>query len=164
MHHADRYQETDGAPGLLLPVSGEDRDESRGKGHGRKQAEMESEPDQSVPGRSVRRIQRAIGGNTMLFTLQDKYEDPLRYIGSFTTRAAAEDMLRELEEQDRRDNVYENDKYIITRRGICYNSFSKKCGYCTNCICMLTHPDIDCPLVKQRTREICTMGGLESAT
>ena len=86
----------------------------------------------------------------MIYIIQDKYEDPNKYIASFTTQAAAEVLLRELEEQDKADNCWEADKYRISRHGICYNDFSKECGHCTNCICMLENPDIDCPLVYLR--------------
>lgn len=85
-----------------------------------------------------------------MYIIQDKKEDRLKYVASFTTRAAAEAVVRDLEDQDKRDGIYEPDQYVVNRRGICYNDTSKTCGHCTNCICMLEHPDLDCPLVKKR--------------
>lgn len=89
----------------------------------------------------------------MIWILQDKKEDPLRYIGSFTARKAAEEMLQELEDQDRRDGIYEPDQYALVRRGICYSQESKTCGNCTNCICMLENPSEDCPKVKEKKKK-----------
>lgn len=86
----------------------------------------------------------------MIFIIQDKNEDPIQYIASFTTSLAAEDLLKELEAQDREDGSYEPDKYRIRRAGICWNDYSKECGNCTNSICMLERPEKDCPLVKKK--------------
>ncbi|MBQ9031843.1 MAG: hypothetical protein IJ106_10385 [Parasporobacterium sp.] len=86
----------------------------------------------------------------MIFTVQDKYEEKTKYICSFTTKASAEQMVRDLEDQDRADNAYEPDKYIVMRRGLCYSDYGMSCGYNRNCICMLDEPYENCPARKKK--------------
>lgn len=95
----------------------------------------------------------------MLFTVQDKREDPLHYVASFTTKPAAQKLISELEDQDRKDGVYVPDNYIIKRRGLCYSDLSRTCGNCTNCICMLDDPAKDCPKVLKRADAAADSGG-----
>ena len=90
----------------------------------------------------------------MVFIVQDKQEDPLTYIGSLTVLAAAEDLVRALEDQDREDGCYEPGRYIVRKAGLCYSDESKTCGYAHNCICMLEKPDIDCPKAKRRAVQL----------
>lgn len=85
----------------------------------------------------------------MIFIVQDRQEDPMHYIGSFTLPEAAADLIRDLEEQDQEDREYEPDRYSISRKEICFSDHSISCGNCTNCICMLEHPERDCPAAKK---------------
>lgn len=81
-----------------------------------------------------------------MFIVQDKYEDKEKYISEFTALSRAEDFVRTLEEQDKADNVYEEDKYIISRRLLCYRDEAKKCGHNNKSICMLPDPRSQCPM------------------
>ena len=86
----------------------------------------------------------------MMYLVQDVNESQKTYIASFTTQAAAEEFKSDLIRQDKDCGTFKPGRYKVTRHGICYNDYSAKCGFCTNCICMLEHPDADCPLVKKR--------------
>lgn len=82
--------------------------------------------------------------------IQDNQEPINQYVASRPTPKEAEMLVKELEEFDRESGEYVPNRYEIKRRGYCYNDYAEKCGQCTNGICMLEHPDIDCPLVRKR--------------
>ena len=85
-----------------------------------------------------------------MFLVQDKYEDPEKFIAEFTALSRAEDFVRELEEQDKDDNVYEEDKYTISKRLLCYRPVARKCGHNNKSICMLPDPHTQCPFPMHR--------------
>ena len=88
----------------------------------------------------------------MVWIVQDKDEGEFDYIVSCTSEEDAWEQVRFLEAVDREEGTYQKDRYQVSEHGFCCNDFSEKCGYCRSCICMLVHPDADCPLVKQRSR------------
>lgn len=85
-----------------------------------------------------------------VYIIQDKYDPWNRYAASMPTEAAARKLILETEESDRESGEYEPDRYSVKERGYCFNDYAAQCGCCTNGICMLEKPDIDCPLVKNR--------------
>lgn len=85
-----------------------------------------------------------------VYIVQDKYEDPLEYVSSHPTAAMAFGAAWQYEEFDREDGVYEHDKYTVSQHEYCFHTFSEECGHCTKCVCMLEHPDRDCPLIRQQ--------------
>lgn len=86
----------------------------------------------------------------MIYIVQDTEEDDMIYIASYTTEEAALMAVSELEAQDIEDRTYRPGRYKVSRHGICYSNYARKCGHCTNSICMLKNPDIDCPKIKKR--------------
>lgn len=88
----------------------------------------------------------------MIFVVHDTQEDPMKYIASYTTREAAEAAVLEMEEDDRIDGDYIENRYRIRKTGFCWALESGRCGYCINCICMLDTPETDCPekIIKPR--------------
>lgn len=81
----------------------------------------------------------------MIFTVQDREEDKLKYIATVTSRLAAEDLVKMLHEQDAADGCLDPDRYLIKKRGLCYSETSKTCGMCTNCVCMADDWETQCP-------------------
>ena len=87
----------------------------------------------------------------MVFIIQDTLEqDARKYCASRSTLEEAQTLVKDCESFDREMDEFIPDRYQIKKRGYCYNDYSQKCGYCTNGICMLDKPDIDCPLVRKR--------------
>lgn len=95
-------------------------------------------------------IKRCGGWGMSVFIIQDKYEPEDRYIASRPTLEEARMLAEEFEEFDREAGEYEPDRYRIKDRGYCYNDYSEKCGFCKTGICLLEHPDADCPLVRKK--------------
>lgn len=95
----------------------------------------------------------------MLYIIQDKREADNSLVVTATTSKMAKEIIRELEEIDRKDGVYEPNMYIARRRGICYNQASQWCGNCVKSICMLENPEKDCP----KSRRKAAGGGGEDA-
>lgn len=81
----------------------------------------------------------------MVFTVQDRDMDRLRYISTLSSRLAAEDLVKELLEQDAQDGDLDENRYVITERGYCYADISNRCGWNTNCICMADDWETQCP-------------------
>lgn len=85
-----------------------------------------------------------------VYIIQDRHEPWNRYAATRATERDARELVRELEDFDRDDGVYEPDRYTVKKRAYCYNDYAEKCGYGHLGICMLENPDIDCPLVRKR--------------
>ena len=81
-----------------------------------------------------------------MFIVQDKYEDKEKFLSEFTTMTRAEHFVQSMEEIDKADNCYEEDKYIISKRLLCYREEAQKCGHNNKCICMLEDPYSQCPM------------------
>ena len=86
----------------------------------------------------------------MVFIIQDKLEDSKTYIASRPTLEEASCLVKDVESFDREMDEYIPDRYKISKHGYCYNDYSSVCGWCTNGICMMEAPDINCPLVRKR--------------
>ena len=85
-----------------------------------------------------------------VYIIQDKFEDKKQYCASRTTLEDARQLVKELEDFDWEEGDYVEGRYTIELRGYCYNNYAEKCGNCTNGICMLKDPDVNCPLVGKR--------------
>ena len=86
----------------------------------------------------------------MVYIIQDILEDPKKYAASLPTMEAAKKLVKDAESFDREMDEYIPNRYVISKHGYCYNDYSAICGWCTNGICMMMAPDINCPLVRKR--------------
>ena len=79
------------------------------------------------------------------YIIQDKHDDPGRYIASLPTFGEAVLLTDFFEGLDRSDGTYDPDRYLISKREYCYSDFADRCGHCHKGICLLERPDTECP-------------------
>ena len=86
----------------------------------------------------------------MVFVIQERSEDPKRYVATRPTKEEAESLVKDIESFDMELDEYVPHRYVISKHGYCYNQFAAVCGWCTNGICMMMAPDINCSLARMR--------------